>query len=483
MIELRDGQVVVAVPAVAPVGAVPQAAVVAGDDVGGIAGVDPDLVVVPVHAAGDAGKALAPVLAGDQLQVSLEHPVGVLRIHGDVGEVEGPPDHELAAVPLAPGPAAVIGAEEGGAGALDHGIDDVGVGGGDGDTDPPQRPRREALVRLRCLPGPAGPPVGGDIEAAARRLVRTLPAGAEGPALAPEVPQGREQLVRVLRVDGQGRAARGQVRTLQDLAPGHAAVGGLVEAPVGGIAPQPSGDAGIDRVGIARVDDDLRDPLRVRQAHVLPGVAAVGGLVDAVADGDGVAGPGLPRTHPVGVRMVGIEGDGPDGLHRLSVEDRGEGGAPVPGLPHPAGRCPHQQRGPTVGLGPSGQGGDAPRHGGGADVADAEAGKAGGGCGGGCGTDRRFRRGVGEGRQADRRGKGQGEGAAGGGPVADHGRASLHFCTADGAVGWGAVGWTNCAASTGAFTSILLRVRRWRWGEPLGPLSCSKGNQTPATFS
>ena len=41
--------------------------------------------------------------------------------------------------------------------------------------------------------------------------------------------------------------------------------------------------------GVLRMDDDLADLERLLQAHVLPGLAAVGGLVDAVAVGDGVA--------------------------------------------------------------------------------------------------------------------------------------------------------------------------------------------------
>ena len=462
MVELRHGQIVVAMPAVAAVGAVPQAAVVAGDDVGGVARVHPDLVVVPVHAAGDGGEALAPVLAGDELQIALEHPVGVLRIHGEVGEVEGPPHHELAAVPLAPGLAAVVGAEQGGAAAFDDGVDDVGIGRRHGDPDPAQRPGREARVGGGILLCPGLAAVGGDVEAAAGRLVRPLAAGTEGPALAPEVPQGREHLVGVLRVDGQGGAARGQVRALQDLRPGLAAVGGLVQAAVGGIAPQPSSDAGIDRVGIARVDHDPCDPLRIGQAHIGPGVAAVGGLVDAVADGDRVAGPGLPRADPVGVGMAGVEGDRPDGLHRRLVEHRREGGAAVPGLPHAARGRADEQGGPAVRLRPSGDGGDPPGHGGGADVAGAEARYAGRG--------ELHLRGAGGAQRGPAGGGGEGEGEGETRAVTGHDGGPSHLPAAG-----LTAGWTNWVSSTAVFTSILLRVRRWRWFEPRGPLSDSKG--------
>ncbi len=45
-------------------------------------------------------------------------------------------------------------------------------------------------------------------------------------------------------------------------------------------------DGGEDAVGIARIDDDLRDLLAVAKAEVDPGAAGVGRFVDAVADGE-----------------------------------------------------------------------------------------------------------------------------------------------------------------------------------------------------
>ena len=73
-----------------------------------------------------------------------------------------------------------------------------------------------------------------------------------------------------------------------------------------------------------------------RQAHVRPGLAAVGRLVDAVADRDAVARPRLAGADPDRLRVGRIDGDGADRLHRLLVEHRLERGAAVDRLPHAA---------------------------------------------------------------------------------------------------------------------------------------------------
>src|SRR5205823_5246566 len=136
--------------------------------------------------------------------------------------------------------------------------------------------------------------------------------------LAAEVPGPGEEHVGVLRIDRQARAARRRVAGVaQRQGPGLAAVGRPVDAPLLAVAPELAGDAGVDHVGVLRVHDDPRDPLRLGQARVRPRLAGVGGLVDAVADGDGVAGPGLAGTDPDRARIPRVDGDGSDRLHRL----------------------------------------------------------------------------------------------------------------------------------------------------------------------
>ena len=62
VVELRDRQVVGLPPAIAAVVRIPEAAVVAGDEVVGVVGIDPDVVPVAVAAAADAAEALAAVV-------------------------------------------------------------------------------------------------------------------------------------------------------------------------------------------------------------------------------------------------------------------------------------------------------------------------------------------------------------------------------------------------------------------------------------
>src|SRR5262249_50302473 len=195
----------------------------------------------------------------------------------------------------------------------------------DGDLD--AAPRLAGQAGRDVRPGLAA--VLGAHQGAAADRVRAFAAGTEGPAPAAEVPHAREEDVRVLRVHRQARAARREVASLQDQAPVAAAVGRLVDAALGAVAPELAGNAGVDRVARRGVHEDPDDVLGVLQAHVLPGLAAVGGLVDAVADRDRVAHPGLPRPDPHGLRAGGVDRDRSDGLHGFLVEDRLEGRPPV----------------------------------------------------------------------------------------------------------------------------------------------------------
>ena len=163
-------------------------------------------------------------------------------------------------------------------------------------------------------------------------------AGAERPTLAAEVPQSGEEHAGVLRVHRHGAAARGEVGTGEDQVPGLAAVRRLVEPTIGAVAPELPRRAGVDDVGIARIDGDLRDPLGVLQPHARPTLAAVDRLVDAVADGNGIARPGLASSDPDDLRILRIDLHGSDRLDRLLVEDRLERCPAVLALPHPTAR-------------------------------------------------------------------------------------------------------------------------------------------------
>ena len=84
-------------------------------------------MVVRVHAALRRGEALAAVIGDNQPKIGFEQAVGIIRVDDEIGEIEGAPDHHLAAVALGPGLAAVIGPEEGAAGVFDERVDAVGV--------------------------------------------------------------------------------------------------------------------------------------------------------------------------------------------------------------------------------------------------------------------------------------------------------------------------------------------------------------------
>src|SRR5688572_27107905 len=153
------------------------------------------------------------------------------------------------------------------------------------------------------------------MEAAAARRVRTVAAGAERPSLAAEVPHARVDRFGILRIEGEHRTAGREVRALERLRPGLAAVGGFENAALVGIAPEFSGRADVHGVRVGRVDGDLRDALRLLETDVGPVVAAIGRFVDAVTDGDAVARPRLAGPGPDRFRILRIDGDRADRLH------------------------------------------------------------------------------------------------------------------------------------------------------------------------
>src|SRR2546423_15126806 len=110
VIELRDGQVVALPPLIAGVVRIPQTAVVPRDQVIGVVRIHPYVVEIAVRSARDVAEALPTVRADDETAVWFVDAIRFTRIDDQIGEVERPPDHVLAAIEHLPRLAAVVGA-------------------------------------------------------------------------------------------------------------------------------------------------------------------------------------------------------------------------------------------------------------------------------------------------------------------------------------------------------------------------------------
>src|SRR5262249_36530614 len=157
-------------------------------------------------------------------------------------------------------------------GRLDDGVDDVGVGRSDGQTDPTQFHVGEAGRDLR--PGLAG--VGAAVEGALGTAVD------EGPDVTAALVGGGEEDVGV----AAGAGDAGVVVDVQDALPVLAAVAALVQATVAAAVPQRALGGDVDGVRVARVDEDLADVLGAFEAQLLPGFAAIGRAINAIAVAD-----------------------------------------------------------------------------------------------------------------------------------------------------------------------------------------------------
>ena len=164
--------------------------------------------------------------------------------------------------------------------------------------------------------------------------------------------------------------------------------------------------------------------------------------------------------------VVGIDGDGADGLHWLLVEHRLEAGAAVLGLPHAARRGADVKSELAAGFIDRGHGGDAAAHGGRADVAGAQARQR--------ASVEALRGGRGRlvrgGGAACRQGRGEGETEGSN----EHG-VSPHFAAVAGKANW----LSSMGALAVAFSTTILAF----CVEPFGPKDKLKGRYTPSTCS
>ena len=192
----------------------------------------------------------------------------------------------------------------------------------------PERLLRDAGIERDLLPRVAA--VGGLPQTAAAA------AGVHAPRRALELPHRREEDARIGRIDREVDRAGGVVEE-EHLLPRLAAVGRAEDAALRvrseGVAHRGDEHA----VGVARVDDDVADLLRVVEAEMLPAVAAVGRAIHARAVGQIFAQLRFAGADLDHVRIGRRDGDRADrGDVGLAVGDVAPGLSAVRRLPHAA---------------------------------------------------------------------------------------------------------------------------------------------------
>ena len=182
---------------------------------------------------------------------------------------------------------------------------------------------------------PCGAAIGGFEESAASavELVAVLPR-----ALA-NFPHGGVDDIGIRRIDLDVGAA-GVFVLRNNFLPVLAAIGRTVKAALFAGTVRVAEDGGENPVWIARIDGERGDLLAVAKAEMGPGLARVGGFVDAVADGE----IGAMQSFAAGdINDVGIGGsdrDGADGLRGFVIEDGIPGAAVIVRFPDAAVHLP-----------------------------------------------------------------------------------------------------------------------------------------------
>src|SRR5581483_592465 len=261
-------------------------AVVAVDQAARIARIDPERMMIPVW-GGQQLEVLATV--GGAEGTGVEHVDGIAcdRVGEDVRVVPGPLAKAVVLVDAAPVGTAVIRAEDTALLRFDRCIDALAVCPRDGDADAAQRGSRKPMA-LDLLPGQAV--IRGAIQAGARATA------GEAPRLAPHLPQRSEHDVRMMRVESKIDRPRITV-TVQDSLPSLAAISCSKDSAllIGAKRMAERGDQHDLRV--AGIHDDGADLPGVVQTHMLPGLARINRLVDAIAVGDVASRASLTGPH------------------------------------------------------------------------------------------------------------------------------------------------------------------------------------------
>ena len=326
VVELRRGLVVLGAPAPPRIERYRHAAIVRVDQVAGIAGIDPELVIVAVR----GGQLREPYTAIDRLhhrRVHHVHEVGVGRIGRDVHVVPRTALDQPVVAREPPALAGVVRPIEAALLRLHDRVDAVRVRRGHRDADLPHEGRQPL-----GQPGPRIAAVGRLPDAAARAAAAHLPGQ---PLVIPE--RGVEH-ARIRGIHREVVGAAGGVLPLEDLRPRPAPVGRAVDAALRRPAPAVALDRHVHQVRVRWMHPHLRDlPARL-EAATRPRASGVGALVHPVAVRRTLPAYGvLARSdvHHVGVGLR--DRDGADGAG--AEEAVGDVLPRVPRvlrLPHPA---------------------------------------------------------------------------------------------------------------------------------------------------
>ena len=343
VIELRRRLVVPGAPGLAAVHGDDRALVAHEQNNVRIAWVDPKiLVIVAAGRASDAAPSLAAVGRAPSDDAGAIDDVRILRInlrHGQVAAADAqrgarvvgriPPG--FARVVRAVNPEAAAGLIIAGDRRGHGGVKALRIARRDGDID-----LNHALGQtLRELP-PVVAAVGGLVEPAARAAISV----AVFPRPFARLPKAGVKDVGVRRVHFDVRAA-GVFVHIKNLLPILAAVRRAINAALGVRAVGMPEHGGKHVVRVAGINGERRNLLAVAEAQMRPGLAAIGGFINAVAHREVRPLQAFAGRDVNSIRVGRRDGDGSNRLRGLLVEDGRPGAAVVVRFPNPAVHLTH----------------------------------------------------------------------------------------------------------------------------------------------
>ena len=286
----------------------------------------------------DLPQCLAAVIRDLQEGVHHKDAVDVLGIGNDLPVVHRALIEFISTLPVRP----LIGRTENSTFAIGgfYGrIQDVGIGGGDSESDAPHIFGGESRFQLV----PVRPRVGGFVDRALRAAID------QGEDVTAALICSRIKDVSIRRIHGDINHARVFADSEHRL-PGLAGIGRFIEAAVAAGSPERAFCRHIHHFAIAGINHNPSDVLGFFQPHILPGLAAVFRAVHAVAVSNAALAVALAGAHPYDGGVVGIECDPAHGVRAFPVENRSPGGAVIHRLPHSARGDAHEVLGVILGI-------------------------------------------------------------------------------------------------------------------------------------